>query len=581
MSLGICICLQAERLPLCGTFIMILKEQSCLLAFALCLGGCSLVIHTPEPSAIGSIKSGQRWVNITALGGRTPVSQATGLSATGALVTLSWNPVSFGVADISAISGYNLYRGLSVGGENYLSPLAMVGINNSVPSYTDASVVAGSTYYYVVRALTGTSEVYNSDPDNEIKVIVPPPNLSLVHRWIANLEMCGLLGQISDRANNYQCPYTGPGGNGSYYDYGKSTLIDTVESGCNYSASAGKCGNANGCLGIGAPAGGIGVNGDIYYDRGSAQCYNRTAGVWVQVRNAASSALMASAAASLPGLPPLVFVSELESWNICQQRSVPGFPGAMRLPSRREQITASAWSPGMTDAQISSIENAGASLPVTQSCNSNSGAGLTFDNLAFPANYETLPATLTLNTASVVTGSLATANCVSRYGVQDLVGNVAEFTSEVIMGCTGAPNYTCTHGASLNPTNSDFNNLAFDGTAVPGGPSNPTNWLFSQLQFNATQFLPPVGMAIVASAASNLNALPIGTASGMFDPVKFHNNEIGLFQTYSFPRAVIGGGLSKSGTVTGRFYVHFDRQYNSTGTGAQSLIGFRCAIDAE
>jgi fibronectin type 3 domain-containing protein len=58
-------------------------------------------------------------------------------------VDLSWN------ADTSPVLGYYVYRGGQSGGPYLMiSPQLQTGT-----SYTDASVVSGQTYYYVVTAL--------------------------------------------------------------------------------------------------------------------------------------------------------------------------------------------------------------------------------------------------------------------------------------------------------------------------------------------------------------------------------------------------------------------------------------------
>ncbi len=76
----------------------------------------------------------------------------TGLGATpisASLIELNWTAPS------GTVSGYNVYRGTTPGGENYASPL-----NGSTPitstTYTDATVSAGTMYYYVVEAVNAS-----------------------------------------------------------------------------------------------------------------------------------------------------------------------------------------------------------------------------------------------------------------------------------------------------------------------------------------------------------------------------------------------------------------------------------------
>jgi fibronectin type 3 domain-containing protein len=75
-----------------------------------------------------------------------------------ASVTLSWTaPTSDGG---SGLTGYNVYRGTTAGGESTTPPLAT---NVTVTSFTDTTVTNGSTYYYKVVAVNtvGTSAQSN------------------------------------------------------------------------------------------------------------------------------------------------------------------------------------------------------------------------------------------------------------------------------------------------------------------------------------------------------------------------------------------------------------------------------------
>jgi titin len=81
-------------------------------------------------------------------------------------VDLGWdaNPVT------DLVTGYNIYRGQSSGGESYL---ASVGLLDT--SYTDSAVQNGVTYYYYVTAVNLNGE---SGPSNEVSATPggsPPP----------------------------------------------------------------------------------------------------------------------------------------------------------------------------------------------------------------------------------------------------------------------------------------------------------------------------------------------------------------------------------------------------------------------
>jgi fibronectin type 3 domain-containing protein len=65
--------------------------------------------------------------------------------------------------------GYNVYRGTQSGG-----PYAVLNSSpNPSTSFTDSTVQAGSTYYYVVTAVdsTGTESAYS----NQAQAVVPTP----------------------------------------------------------------------------------------------------------------------------------------------------------------------------------------------------------------------------------------------------------------------------------------------------------------------------------------------------------------------------------------------------------------------
>jgi len=96
----------------------------------------------------------------------SPIAEAvtgSGISTTGHSVNLSWD------ASSSRVIGYNVYRG-SVSGGPY------VQINPTVdPSttYTDTTVVAGNTYYYVSTSLNSSGR--ESGFSNQVKAVVPSP----------------------------------------------------------------------------------------------------------------------------------------------------------------------------------------------------------------------------------------------------------------------------------------------------------------------------------------------------------------------------------------------------------------------
>jgi len=107
----------------------------------------------------------------------TPVAPdaPTGLTTTsnGSYALLRWTaPTSNGG---SAITSYNIYRGTSAGSESTMA----IG-SSTTQTYTDSTVVAGKTYYYVVKAVSavGTSSASNEASYTESSVPSAPTNLT-------------------------------------------------------------------------------------------------------------------------------------------------------------------------------------------------------------------------------------------------------------------------------------------------------------------------------------------------------------------------------------------------------------------
>jgi len=83
----------------------------------------------------------------------------TGVQASQHTVGLSWN------TDTSPVQGYYVYRG----GQNR-GPYAKISTLQPGTSYTDASVLSGQTYYYVVTAL-GTNSLESAYSNQAVATI--------------------------------------------------------------------------------------------------------------------------------------------------------------------------------------------------------------------------------------------------------------------------------------------------------------------------------------------------------------------------------------------------------------------------
>jgi hypothetical protein len=98
--------------------------------------------------------------------------QTVSLSGTGTHdVILSWT-----ASTTSGVVGYDVYRGTTSGGESTTplnsSPVAAGCTSTTACTYTDATVAAGTTYYYTVTAVA-SNDVTQSAGSNEVSAVVP------------------------------------------------------------------------------------------------------------------------------------------------------------------------------------------------------------------------------------------------------------------------------------------------------------------------------------------------------------------------------------------------------------------------
>ncbi|PIS09934.1 MAG: hypothetical protein COT73_12110, partial [Bdellovibrio sp. CG10_big_fil_rev_8_21_14_0_10_47_8] len=258
------------------------------------------------------------WTDVVALGPKTNYANlyvktdgttSASIADSDLKITLAWGDFGGATED-----GYKIYRATSSGTQNFTSPLATIG-TAATKTYTDTTVTPGTVYYYVVRPTISGTAYPTTESYSEIRVVAPPANMGLVHRWIANQEVCGLLGKTSDATNNYRCPFTGQGNVGNYYDIEHDMIVDRFEAGCNYTRTA--C--SGGSLGAGpadctanadhSASVTAAINSVYFYSgaAGAGGCYINTDGgtTWVQMISG-SAAQRAYGISSKSQLPPLV-----------------------------------------------------------------------------------------------------------------------------------------------------------------------------------------------------------------------------------------------------------------------------------
>lgn len=263
--------------------------------------------------------------------------------------------------------------------------------------------------------------------------------------------MCAKLFSPSDKTNNNRCVYVGPGdsnpqaNNSAYYDIGTDLIVDRFEAGCAY--TQGTCNTTDGnCVSNLSPNGNItaAVN-SIYYNRSDGRCYITADGTtWTDYATNNNPANFLSGYSNTE-LPPLVFINQTQSAAFCTaagaQPSIVGLSAApvRSLPNRKQQMAYTQWdTQSKTDTNISSLET-GLSLNTTAKCNSSSASGLTgYSDTETPdsSSSYSLPGTSSSGIRSVATGASVTTGCQSFAGVQDAIGNVAEWVQET-MSCTG------------------------------------------------------------------------------------------------------------------------------------------------
>ncbi|MFA6239164.1 MAG: Ig-like domain-containing protein [Bacteriovorax sp.] len=402
-------------------------------------------------------------------------------------VTLAWNAftVTGSGADSSVSTfGWNVYRREAGSDYDFQNGYLKIGSTDTmsisdatVRTFTDTTAFAGKVYYYLVRPVDSTTRHLSiSTPEvfSEVRVLAPAENYSFVHRWMANQEVCNSMHMTTTTTNkvdptkNYRCPYTGPGqvtvSGSNYYDIGKDMLVDISESSCPYTPAP-EC-TANGCIGIGNPTtlGYTATNGSVYYDRDSGSCWYDNAGVWTDANSGAGAVFMAAKKVESALNPPLVNISKTNAAAVCTGRSTAAVtaslgiangaaanpPAAHSLPTKKEYIAYAAAPIDVTDSVLTDMEQ-GFSLNIESRCNSSSANGLevayTDSNIPSTSFIYSLPGTSSSGIRSLYTGSVpwvsnySTETCSSRYGVQDVYGNVAEWVRDS-MTCNVLANTT-------------------------------------------------------------------------------------------------------------------------------------------
>jgi hypothetical protein len=334
------------------------------------------------------------------------------------------------------------------------------------------------------------------------------------------------------------------------FDLGRSVWIDVVETGCKVTENA--CGGAD-CLGTADPAV-VANENSVFYNRSNGRCFintsNGSGSQWTDIDTPGLSAnRRALAASSAPGLPPISEITQVRAWDTCQALTA-GAAGAKRLLHHKEWLAAAAWPPEFDDAAIDTIEN-GTSLPTTGHCNTNDGDGLVFDNLAIPNDPETVAHTNASGSYSLRTGSIATRECLSAYGAQDMVGNVFEWNAEQCSWSGGAcrmPN---------SPLDASATDLV-DWVAMPAVWDAHSDF--------ASHFIPAIGLPVATASDGTVPSTTWGD---------LHGDYLYMADTGS-TRGMHAGGDWFRRREAGRFAVAL----NEGPTSRLDRVGMRCGVSA-
>lgn len=563
-------------------------------------------------------------------------------------VTLAWKAFSVSTSSstiVPVLTSYRIFR--KTLGEEYNLSKPLATISASKLSYTDTTAFGGTAYHYkIVPVVTFDGKEINVFPTenfSQVRMVAPPANYTFVHRWMVNQEVCNKLGYTVsmsapnrvDPTNNYRCPYSGPGQSSvapGYYDIDRDYLVDSVENGCPFTETS-SCvlgGSNAACVGIQAQPDSVAAAGTIYYSRSSGQCLYSTGGAWIDFDAFAASGVALGtkqvvAQRSISNFnPPISNITKANADSFCALRpnvtintatttATTGFS----LPTRKEQVAFFAGPMEKqssndsyneyADSSIQTIEN-GQSLNNNNHCNSNfaNGLDLSFVDTDYPPSslLYTLPGNQSSAIRSLVTGSVAwgdfkgTTQCVSRYGLQDVYGNVSEWvkddfqwsgTNYIQSNSTGLQfDYDGSGGgAATAPYRFDYligpcNDSDTSGSCTSADTMPTSEWDISERNFGATLLALPVALPfseqykiIAPYPTSTLipYLLDIGKASGGISSAALHSDRF-IMNTNTLGAGGVTmstGGSYSSGNTSGRYSF---KLHQSTEKSAE--IGFRC-----
>lgn len=459
----------------------------------------------------------------------------------------------------------------------------------------------GKIYYYLVKGVLNNVESSFDDPtvkDNVVKVVVPFDNEAFIHRWMANLTNCEDYGRgigrtctdnpdkCVDRENDYRCKFAGMGsteiGGVQYIDRGMHIVVDRFELGCNVSWDA--CTTADGdnkpCFdtlptnlvyspGVDSP--------EVAYRTNSPMCYYRAnaAGSWTVTASLPIGTINTGLGTGVGNfmfstnayLPPAGAITQSKQHAICQS-----FPGRQlyagqptiykKLFSTRDYIIAAAWDEAriladdyhkFEDGQHWLAETDGTIGSATvKDCNNRNLANKsapTAKNLVYTDTTYCNDGTSVCPFMTGTDGNYSSEHCVSRFGIQDLIGNMHEATSDQI-------DHTTMIGMSstIDPSHTYMEKIHFDADTL---------YTFDTYIYNAPYFNAILGLMLSCSGSSyNSDPAALGTHQCQEDdftlPSDIYSGSgdfvYGDFGVPAALRKIVHGGWWNQSQIVGRFH---------------------------
>lgn len=573
--------------------------------------GTSIVTRNIATAVHQYVASFNGWSMVKALGPITYNGKQATRTTDPATVTVGWNAltVTDGGTPITnyrvrvyrkASSAASTLSGSALSDAGTASTTLQASFSNANAPFNDGSTFSSGERFYLALAVVpddlGDPLTPAATTDQSIEIVIPPDNMGLVHRWMANREFCTATGQTSDRNNSYRCSNKALGAvtvaGTKYYDQLQHTFFDVFEAGCPYNfaedTTPSYVASAN--------------TGKIHYNRATQRCTISDGTSWVSFT---ASAVAANDYLNEGQLPPLVNITRTAAENLCENQNIVCDSGVCpvdfstlqrELPTRREVTAASVWPTTSPSAStISQLEDSGDATLF--SCNTASGNGATFTTIGGLTSLvqDTFP-TDGVSSKALMNSATSTKFCESRYGMKSIIGNVAEWLADTY-SCTlmTAPNVSCTiatplgslAGTSRDDSLSANNSLAltygFDAT-VGHAPllQNATTLsaITSILTSNADRFHLAVGLPFLenSSLAHPQEGLPryINTGSGanVINGTMLSNDGIGInYNSNGADYALVHGGDYSNGNKAGRWASKL-RQDGQT----ESKTGFRCLV---